>query len=189
MKLEQLNCPYCGSNIQMSLSGRKAIFCPYCGNQFAVDDGEKVSTKNINIHKRYTNDAALEKERVRDRENERRHKEDKWIMIGFALFFFMVFATSGFFVLKGEWDNKKSAAAGMIRVGQSASDMEGKKYQVIMEQLDSAGFTNITTIDLDDAGWFSNRADTVDSVSIGGNSSFGSREYFDPDTKVVISYH
>ena len=67
--------------------------------------------------------------------------------------------------------------------------MKGNKYQAVLEQLDSAGFTNITTIDLDDAGWIINKADTVDSVSIGGDSSFISSDYFEPDAKVIISYH
>nr|MCR5775296.1 hypothetical protein [Lachnospiraceae bacterium] len=86
-------------------------------------------------------------------------------------------------------DDKKHVEDGMIRVGQSAIDMEGKNYQAVMEQLDSAGFTNISTVDLNDAGWFSNKEDTIESVAIGGDVSFASSEYYDPETKIVITYH
>ena len=189
MRLEQLNCPSCGASIQLDLNGKKMFFCPYCGNQFAVDNGDRTYTPNINIHKRYTNDADVEKWIVEDRENERKHKIEKGIWIGVAIFFVFYFILTGVLILKEAGDEKKSIDAGKIQVGQSSDDLEGKKYQAVEAILDSAGFKNITTIDLEDAGWFKNKEDTVESVSIGGDSSFSSSDYFDPDEKVIISYH
>lgn len=189
IKLTQLNCPSCGAGIDMDIKGKNSLFCPFCGNQFAIDDGEVVITKNINIHNRFTNDAAVEKERRKDRQNEREHKEYKWTMIGLALFIILDFAFLGFMGIKDEWSEKKSINAGQIKVGQSSSDMEGKNYQVVIEQLESAGFTNISSIDLDDAGWLTNKEDTIDSITINGDGSFSSSDYFDPDSKIIISYH
>ena len=48
MKLQKLDCPACGANINMDVNGRKAVFCPFCGSQFLIDTGETVITKNIN---------------------------------------------------------------------------------------------------------------------------------------------
>ncbi|SCY47492.1 hypothetical protein SAMN02910370_02720 [Lachnospiraceae bacterium XPB1003] len=189
MRLEQLTCPSCGASIQLDLNGKKMFFCPYCGNQFAVDNGDRVYTKNINIHKRYTNDADVEKWIVKDRENEREHKLEKGIWIGIAVFLAYYFISTGVLIWKDDDEEKESINAGMIQVGQSYNDLEGKKYQAVEAILDSAGFTNITTIDLDDAGWFKNKADTVESVTIGGDSYFSSSDYFYPDEKIIISYH
>ncbi len=194
-KLEQLNCPSCGAGIDMDIQGRKAIFCPFCGSQFAVDDGEKVITKNINIrkdiniHKRYTNDAAIEKELRKDRANERQHVERKWDLLIGVLLIFMAFSAPFAMSWMFERQEQKSIDAGMIKVGQSSDDMKGKKFPTVKAQLESVGFTNITTVDLDDAGWFINQEDTIESVSIGGDTSFSSDDYFNPGAKVIISYH
>ena len=51
------------------------------------------------------------------------------------------------------------------------------------------GFENIETIDLDDAGWFKNKKDTVKMVSIGGKTNFSSSDYFSKTDQVIISYH
>ena len=55
--------------------------------------------------------------------------------------------------------------------------------------LQAAGFTNIELIDLDDSGLAFWTEDKVDTISVGGDTSFESTDWFDPDTKVVISYH
>lgn len=189
MKLEKLTCPACGAGIDMDIKGRSSVFCPFCGSQFTIDDGTKTTNKNININKKYTNDAAVEKERRKDRENERKHKEYKWTMIGLVIFLVLDFGLLYFMGAKEEWDAKKSIEAGKIQIGISASDMEGKKYQGIIEQLEESGFVNIKTIDMDDAGLFANKSDTIESVTIDGDSSFSSSDYFDPNSKIIISYH
>lgn len=94
-----------------------------------------------------------------------------------------------FMIIKEEWDSKKAIEAGEIQIGISSSDMEGKKYQGIIEQLEEIGFVNIKTIDMDDAGIFTNRSDTIERVTIDGTSSFSASEYFNPDSKIIISFH
>ncbi len=188
MKLERIYCTQCGADIDMDIKGRKAVFCPFCGSQFVIDDGEKTITKNINIHKRYTNDAEVEKQWRKDRENERQHKEYKWTMIGIVLFLVFDMGLMAFMALHEDHIEQKKVEAGMIQIGQSAEDFEGKKYQGVVEQLETLGFTNINTVDMDDSGLFV-RNDTIDNITIDGNSSFYSTDYFNPDSNIVITYH
>ena len=79
------------------------------------------------------------------------------------------------------------ASKGMVSAGY-ASSYEKENYEYVVTQFEDLGFTNIETIDLDDAG-FRKKKNTVESVSIGGNSSFGEDDYFSLDTRVVITYH
>ena len=57
-------------------------------------------------------------------------------MIGLVIFLVLDFGLLYFMDAKEEWDAKKSIEAGKIQIGISASDMEGKKYQGIIEQLE-----------------------------------------------------
>lgn len=38
-------------------------------------------------------------------------------------------------------------------------------------------------------GIFKNRADTVESITIDGDTSFSSDDYYSPNAKIIISYH
>lgn len=187
MKLQQLKCPSCGAGMDIDVKGRDTVFCPYCGSQFAVDDGETKATYtyNVNYHERYTDDAAVEKERRKDRENEREHKELKWFFIGFGILMLLLV---GIGIIEDISDRVKRAS-GMVQVGQSYEDMEGQNYRAVVSQLESAGFKNITTIDLEDAILIIRPADTVESVSIGGETTFYAHDYYDPDIPIVIAYH
>lgn len=189
MKYTKLCCPSCGAGISIDVKGQKVLYCPYCGSQFLIDDADVTVKKNITIKKTYINEAALEKEKRRERENHREYKE--FIYFTTACFLLVLIGLGSLVLmdLNGKRNKQKAIDAGMIQVGQSASELEGQKYQGVMQILESAGFTNIDIVDLDDAGWFTNKADTVAKITIGGNSSFEASTYFDPDTKIIISYH
>lgn len=189
MKLEEIKCPSCGANIDMDIKGRESIFCPFCGSQISIDNGNKTINHNVNINKKITNIAEVERARNIDRENERNHKEYKWTGIVLAVFIVVMFCFFGFMSTNEERKTQKAIDSGMIQIGQSSEDMEGKKYNGVVEKLKIAGFTNITVIDLDDAGLIKNRKDTIESVSINGDTSFYKSEYFEPDAKIVVSYH
>ncbi|WP_026495400.1 hypothetical protein [Butyrivibrio sp. WCD3002] len=187
-KIDKLSCPSCGAGINMDIQGRKTLFCPFCGSQFSVDDGERVYTHNINIHKRYTDDAAVEKEIRKDRENARQNKAAIFALIILSILLVLIFVDLRWWAMSDDVAERNNIDAGLIKVGQASSDMEGKKYHVVEEQLKSAGFTNITEIDLDDAGWLK-KEDTIESITINGEASFSSDKYFSPDAKVIITYH
>ena len=68
-------------------------------------------------------------------------------------------------------------------------DLVGEKYETVEAHFEAAGFTNIELIDLDDAGISFWKNGEVEIISVGGNTSFDSADWFEPDTRVVISYH
>ena len=68
-------------------------------------------------------------------------------------------------------------------------DLVGEDYKTVEAHFKAAGFTNIELIDLNDAGIAFWNEGKVETISVGGDTSFDSYDYFDPNTKVVISYH
>lgn len=189
MKYTKLCCPSCGAGISIDIKGQKVLYCPYCGSQFLIDDADVTISKNVTIKRTYINEAALEKEKRRERENSREHKEFIYFITICFLFVLICFGSLELMDLNEKKNRQEALDAGMIQVGQSASELEGQKYQSVMQILEIAGFTNIDIVDLDDAGWFTNKADTVAKITIGGDSSFSASTYFDPTTKIIISYH
>lgn len=193
MKLAGMVCPLCGAGIEMDTKDKKEIYCPFCGGRIAIDNGEKIYTKNININKtvnhHYTDDAKVEHERNIDRENQREHDRNVMDQKKLAIIALIGLVTLLIGVFGPMISGNISTQSGLIKAGQSAEDMKDQNYELIVEQLKSAGFTNISTIDLDDAGWFTNKENTVYSVSIGGNAKFSSSDFFSPDAKVIVSYH
>jgi hypothetical protein len=79
-----------------------------------------------------------------------------------------------------------------IRISMPASskDLEGSDYQEVISQLQSAGFTNIDTAVLDDliTGWLTKDGE-VESVDVGGNTTFSSGAKYEPDVTIVVTYH
>ena len=51
------------------------------------------------------------------------------------------------------------------------------------------GFNNISSYDLNEAGLFWNRNDTVDTITIDGNSTFYSKDYFESSATISIIYN
>ena len=56
-------------------------------------------------------------------------------------------------------------------------------------KLDAAGFTNVELIDLDESGRLFRNAGKIETISVGSDTLFESTDWFNPDTKAVISYH
>ena len=193
MQLQKISCPTCGASISLDIVGQSYAFCPYCGSHFAIDDGNRTITRNYNakfdFHDTYTDDAAVEREKRKDRENARDHKETVLVIFVIVLCLIVPCLMVFYEDHKEKKEAEKAIAEGKIQPGQSSDDMEGKDYKVVVEQLRSAGFSDITTIDLDDSGWFTKKKGTVESVAIGGASSFESEDYFYPTAKIVVSYH
>lgn len=190
MKLQKLNCPNCDALLNMELTKESDyIFCPYCGQQFHIDNEKKEYTfnknininKNINHTKRTINETEVEKAKASA-------KETKYTVILIAFMFVLMI---GYFTIPGlieELNAKKEEQAGKINIG-SHYDYEEKNYEFVVAEFQALGFEDIDTIDLDDAGFFKNKADTVESVSVNGNSKFTWQDYFYVTDKVIITYH
>ena len=191
MKINKLDCPYCGGNIAADLNGREFVFCNYCGQKVKVDDGKieitvnKNINKNINInkttHNRYTDDAEIIKAQNKEKEDKR-----AWIAIFvlFAATFIIVFGM----IAKLDGEEKKAKEEGKISAG-FYRDLLGEDYTTVNAHFEAAGFTNIELIDLDDSGIAFWNEGKVETISVGGDTNFDSADWFSPDTKVVISYH
>lgn len=188
MKLSNICCPNCGGTINADVSKQKTIFCTYCGHQLEVDNGvsETVYTKNINInknvniHERYTNDADV----IRENNKMKETKQSNVVLIVLFIFILglMIFGFSMAYIPKIIGEAEGKICAGFHR------DLEGKNYQYVKSTLEAAGFSNIELIELNDEDFFNKDGD-VSSVSVGGNTSFDSSDYFDKDAKIVITYH
>ncbi|MBR6229492.1 MAG: hypothetical protein IKQ97_07125 [Eubacterium sp.] len=79
-------------------------------------------------------------------------------------------------------------AAGMIHAG-SSSDYLDKDYEGVIKQFEELGFEDIQAIDIGDEGFLWKDKGKVESVSIAGDSSFSSSDFFYLSDKVIISYH
>jgi len=72
----------------------------------------------------------------------------------------------------------------------NAADCLGQNYDTVKNDFISAGFIEIYTDAVEDLSYSeSERIDTIESISIGGNDSFADGEQFSKSDKVEISYH
>ena len=191
--MKQMRCPCCGASIEADTNGRDRVFCTYCGCQISVydDRGEYTINKNINvnkdiavsktIHHRYSDDVEIIKERNKE-------KESKRSIIVSIVCFIVAFGLLLTSYLIEEIEQKQAEREGKISAGYY-EDWIDQDYQTVVAHLEAAGFTNIEVIDLDDYGLAFWNDGKVEMISVGGNTSFSSSDYFYPDTKVVITHH
>ena len=85
----------------------------------------------------------------------------------------------------GKWE----VGDGEVAVPASASDYKYENFKDVQEDLEDAGFTNITTEILYDIvlGW--TEEGEVKSVSIDGRTEYEKGEVFNMDAPIVITYH
>lgn len=159
MKLEKLSCPSCGAGIDMDIKGRKTLFCPFCGNQFSIDDGSRTITNNINISAkqthdihlsaRYTDDAAVEKERRKSKENEQLVLLIAVVMIGTIILFIITFAFIAFLTKNGFGPNKRSESEELMQVGMFSDVEKGNYYYVPTTKYNTKQLSQVVIIDMD----------------------------------------
>jgi hypothetical protein len=77
-----------------------------------------------------------------------------------------------------------------IKVPSSASSYRNQNFQIVIYELESAGFTNIRTEKLEDliTGWITPDG-SVNRISINGNNSFRAGVWFPRDAQIIITYH
>lgn len=188
MKLHRLNCPNCNGILDMKIDDNaSSVFCPYCGQKFWIDDEKKEYTinKNINInksiHNRYTDDAKVLKEL--NKAKQRKSENIMTIALIVVALFMLVAPILVFSISKKVAMEQGKISAGYYR------DLIDQDYKTVKAHFEAAGFTDIELVDLDDAGIEVWKNDKVEKISVGGNTSFESTDFFEPDTRVVISYH
>lgn len=87
-----------------------------------------------------------------------------------------------------EIDEKIAKNEGKISAG-CYRELVGEDYKTVKAHFKAAGFTNIDLIDLDDSGLMFWNDGKVETISVGGDMDFDSLDWFEPDVKVIISYH
>lgn len=191
--MKKVVCPCCDARIEADMNERDSVFCAYCGCRISLYDNrsEYTTNKNINVNRnitvdkaiqhRYTDDAEILKEYNRERKEKR---TSKMYVITLAVCISILLVVSG--VEKIE--EHRAEKEGKIR-GVSSSSLIDQDYKTVVANLEAAGFTNIEVIDLNDSGLAFWNDGKVETISIGGNTSFSSSDYFYPDTKVVITHH
>jgi hypothetical protein len=76
------------------------------------------------------------------------------------------------------------------KVPSSSKDFKGENYQDVTTQLESAGFSHIETVVLDDliTGWLTKDGE-VEEVSINGDTDYDAGSWFAKDALIKITYH
>lgn len=202
MKLITLMCPNCKSPLDVDAeTDRKTIYCQYCGSPVYIDDESININAKIDHTIRHVDDAKIVKHQAErdyvaylNEKDKRDNKSRSRVLIGLVLFlvidFIALFIMSAISERNDKIAQSEAEEKGYISVGLSSSECEGANYKSIVAQLDAAGFTNIEEIDLKDSTLFGKKKNnTVESVSIGGDTRFRSDDYFDPNSKIIVSYH
>lgn len=183
MKATMMKCPSCGGDLIVDTKDRTFFFCNYCGKKIHLDNEGMFLTINNNINidknenKHVTDEAAILRAKVKDRVDRR---ECIMMIICFVLLL-LPFAISMI-------NSNVARNQGKIHVGYY-KDYIDQKYEVVVKQMEAAGFTNIEIIDLDEPGLLGRKKEKVQSISIAGDSTFDSDDWFYPSDIVIISHY
>ena len=77
-----------------------------------------------------------------------------------------------------------------VAIPLSSKKYKGENYEVVVQQLEDAGFENVEAKPVKDLviGLITKDGD-VESVSIAGDTEFEEGDIFSKDAKVVVTYH
>ena len=75
-----------------------------------------------------------------------------------------------------------------LKVGTAAENFKKKNFRTVINDLENAGFYNFDYTLIEDAGLLVKK-DSVEEVSINGDTSFSENSYFDEDARINISIH
>lgn len=82
------------------------------------------------------------------------------------------------------------ATADGIKIPSSAGVYKGQNYQEVIDGLQEAGFTNVSTETLDDlVTGFLTKDGEVEQVSVDGEAKYDPDARYPEDVKIVVSYH
>ena len=189
MSIKRFVCPHCNATNKVDMPDGERLFCSYCGSEIVSGYNETKKTININkniyvnktIHNRITDDADIIRATAEAKQNKRELITVVAILGMFLLIAALCIGIPALIHATNETNGKVNA--GFYR------DLIGEDYKSVEAHFESAGFTNIELIDLDDSGVAFWKEGKVETISVGGKTSFDSMDWFDPNTKVVISYH
>ena len=100
----------------------------------------------------------------------------------------LLFLAGTYYALFTLDDGVEKTNENMVSVG-NYEDLLDKDYQIVEEHFRSLGFSNIVMNDLNDSGILFWKSEKVSEVEIDGKTKFNSKDRFDLNSKIVISYH
>lgn len=79
---------------------------------------------------------------------------------------------------------------GQTQMPSSSSDLVGEHYEMVIEELEGAGFTNVEAKPLGDliTGWLKGDGE-VEKIRVDGENTFSKGDWFPTDGKIVVTYH
>ena len=182
MKLVKLKCEGCGATLKVNEELKK-VTCNYCGTEFFIDDEVKrvEITKNEKQQKIYTDEAKIKELEIHDRINKRNMV---YSACGFVAIVLLMVVLPLFMLLESE------PGRNGVRLPQDAKKYKGENYEVVVQQLEDAGFEDVEAKPVKDlvTGWIT-KDGSVESVSIAGDTEFEEGDIFSIDAKVVVTYH
>ena len=193
MKTQRLTCPDCGAHLKVS-QGRIFVFCEYCGTQIYIDDevrrSEVTINKNINIKKTINNKNIIE-----DKTKIAEERTTTVVMICVAIMMvisllFLYLSDSSIrdsFVSRFNSITQESEIIYIV-MPSSSTAYTGENYEMVVEELTDAGFTNIHVVKDSPGiiGAFLYNDDEVLSVKINDNDVQAGKEY-PSDAKIIVT--
>ncbi len=198
MKLYSIKCPNCGATVHVESVGTK-IYCTYCGSEIYVDDEAQTINinKNININKHIKIDKTnreIDEARIEEIQSEERKNRDNNV---FFLRFFAIWGIIALGVILAQnfsLDLFKGLFSNAEKVSMPASSAIYAKYSdyhTVVEELELAGFTNVTVAKDEYEGTLGNlfaKNGEVVSVKIGKTDVEAGKEY-PADIPIIVYYY
>ena len=189
MKIISLTCPKCHANLKVDGEHGK-VFCQYCGTPIYIDDEVNRTEHTFRTVDEAKISQIMANHDLEIRKLEKKEKDDKsfwkhWSIIMIVLLVFLLICC-----VAEDWDKVSyyvKEKQGYIKV-ENPKDYKGESYKTVITKLETLGFTDITTIDLDDAGLFKKADDVVD-ITINGVADFKKGDLFKSSDKIIITYH
>ena len=192
MKIIPIICPSCGAKLEIA-EEREKCFCSYCGTPIALVDNNHTKHTYREVDDARIREADV-KQTIALKEIEfneaKERRENKTTLILLAICFGIPLIVSLFFgFILPACTNFSNESAGMIQAGMSSDECVYENYKTVTAHLEAVGFTNIELVDLNDSGLAFWTDELVKEVVIDGKSSFDSKDWFEPNAKIVVIYH
>lgn len=200
MQLTTLKCPECGG-LSLDSSAASTCRCPYCGALIHVDDEdleyERRRRADTESKLRELNaESALRLKELRSATAEKLkaniiEHSGQWFVALFGILILIgmcvaLVVWSNIESIQSKQDNAAKAAAGYIAAPMGSSDAEGKNYEDVKSQFESAGFTNVSVV-RGKSSFLGLKAGEVQSVTIDGSTAYAGHLY-KPDVRVIITH-
>ena len=197
MRLRVYRCPSCHAQIQID-ENLKKCFCNYCGAMISITDDNSFTYTYRKIDEARIREADAD-EKIRLKEIDAKAEDEKGknkIAIFIFLILFIMFLVSFLMLEFDTYMEKKQkyeediAHQSMISVVSSYKDYVGENYDMVIQQFEDLGFTDIEAYGENDLSFdIFKKNNTVDKISINGDSKFDDNQWYDPDAKIRIYYH